>query len=234
MKASDKVESLGHLLWGTCPREGAGLVGPSGALQEDAPCPSSGAGLVSKWKLNLIHSWCSFKMKAAFDAEDADATSLSTASSLHINNTALKLPLQRAVLPWLSLTHAARHSAANNVRAYHVPQFHRGFSPSSIMIFNSRWLRGCFGGVMGTTLPLLRAPALGLPLAERVRMTFPKGKKSPWGYPGIEGGLHSPQAPPVPHGFTPPSLWCEGCKSPAHPNPCPAGMDFFNWIVTNI
>lgn len=45
MKASDGVESLGHLLWGTCSREGriegAGPAGPRQGLQEDAACPSS-------------------------------------------------------------------------------------------------------------------------------------------------------------------------------------------------
>lgn len=94
MKAPDGVESLGHLLWGTCPAAGAGPAGPCGGLWEDASCLSSGAGLVLKQKLNLIHPWCghSFKTKAAFDAEDADAISLLTASSLRINNTALNPP----------------------------------------------------------------------------------------------------------------------------------------------
>lgn len=114
MKASDGVESLGHLLWGTCPTEGAGLSGLCGGLQEDVPCLSSGAGLILKQKLNLIHPWCgrSFKTKAAFDAEDADAISLSTASSLHIKSTALKLS-PKGCLPWLNLSDAARQPAAS-------------------------------------------------------------------------------------------------------------------------
>lgn len=55
---------------------------------------------------------------------------------------------------------------------------------------------------MGTALPLLGAPALGLPLAGRERMTFPKDKTSPWGIQELRGGLHPtwhPQSHPDSH-----------------------------------
>lgn len=62
-----------------------------GTLQEDALCL---AGLVLKHRLNLMlpPSGHSFKTKAAFGAEYADAISLPTASGLRINNTALTPP----------------------------------------------------------------------------------------------------------------------------------------------
>lgn len=48
---------------------------------------------------------------------------------------------------------------------------------------------------MGTALPLLGAPTLGVPRAGRERMTFPKDKTSPWGIQELRGGCTPPGTP---------------------------------------
>ena len=62
---------------------------------------------------------------------------------------------------------------------------------------------------MGTSLTLLGAPALGLPLAETVRMTFPKGKASPWGIQEL-GGVRTDTPPDPPH-----LTWLHASETPA-------------------
>lgn len=138
MKASDGVQSLGHL--GQVPQQEAergswSLLG----LWEDALCPSSGAGLVLKQNLNLIHPLCgrSFKTKAA---DDADAFSLPTASSLCIGDSALN-----SLSPKKSgFTLAEPYGCCRSEPMYHSSIM--DFSHSSIPIFSLRWLGGCSGG----------------------------------------------------------------------------------------
>ena len=200
MKASDGVESLGHLLWGTRPREGAGPAGPCGGLQEDAPCLSSGAGLVLKQKLSLIHPPCgrSFKTKAAFDAEDAedaDAISLPTASSLCVNNTAFNPPPKRLGLPRLSLTDAARHPAAaqspcTTAPSWSFTQLRPNFQPALA--------RGLLWRCCGDIPASPRGTSFGSTPCREGKDDLSQRQTKPLGYPGIEGGLH-PTRPPQSH-----------------------------------
>lgn len=219
MKTHDELGSLEHLLWGTCPREGPGLWW---GLQEDDLCPSSGAGLALKQKLNFIHCQCrrSFKRNAALTAEAAGAIF----PRLHpaCRSPAL-VPHNRLGLPssaWLILP-----GTLLPVRA-HGPQLQHGFTSSSILIFNQHLLRGSLELLWGL-LPLFGVSALCLSLAERAGMTFPKGKTNLWGIQKLRVGVEiQPPVPPVPLSFTPPSSHCESCNHPVPPKPCPAEWIF--------
>lgn len=131
---------------GTCPREEPG---PWWGLQEDDLCPSSGAGLVLKQKLNLIHCQCrcSFKRNAAFTAEDTGAIS----PRQHLVCTSHHQPScpPKGWADQLSLTDVARHPAASQspwttAPAWIYTQLHPDFQPALA--------QGDFGAALGCQL----------------------------------------------------------------------------------
>lgn len=214
--------SLAHLPWGTCPREGPG---PWWGLQQDEPCPFSGAGLVLKQKLNLIHCQCSFRRNAAFTAEEADAISLPPDSIRPAHHQRSPHPPQKAGFARLSLADAARHPAASQSPCTTAPpwlytQLHPDFQPALA--------QGGFGAATGTLLPLPGVSALCLALAERAGMTFPKGLNKPLGHREIEG-RGGVTAPSLPQSHSAPRLQAPGVRAATTqclPNPALLGWIF--------
>lgn len=149
--------------------------------------------------------------------------SLPTASVLLIINAALTPP-KRLGLPGSASPMLPGTLLPARARA---PQLHRGFTPSSILIFNQRWLSG-FGAATGTLLPLPGVSALCLALAERAGMTFPKGLNKPLGYREIEG-RGGVTAPSLPQSHSAPRLQAPGVRAATTqclPNPALLGWIF--------
>lgn len=101
----------------------------------------------------ILRSWVGFKagakphslpvfiQKQRCHLPPALPPSLPAASGLHIINTALSPP-KRLGLPSSASPMLPGTPLPARARA---PQPHRGFTPSSTLIFNQRWLRGALG-----------------------------------------------------------------------------------------